>query len=93
MLHAYKKFQQEKIANLSGGTQQKLNLSIALLHEPKLLILDEPYNGFDWDTYLRFWDYTNELRKNGCAVLIVTHLLAERKQFDNIYDLENGYLQ
>ena len=89
----FKKFQQEKIANLSGGTQQKLNLSIALLHEPKLLILDEPYNGFDWDTYLRFWDYTNELRKNGCAVLIVTHLLSERKQFDNIYDLENGYLR
>ena len=89
----FKKYRYEKIANLSGGTQQKLNLSIALLHQPKLLILDEPYNGFDWDTFLRFWDYTNELRKKGCAILIVTHLLTEKKQFDHIYDLENGYLQ
>ena len=89
----FKKYKQEKIVNLSGGTQQKLNLSIALLHEPKLLILDEPYNGFDWDTYSRFWNYTNELRKKGCAILIVTHLLSEKKQFDHIYDLDNGYLK
>lgn len=89
----FKKYRKEKIINLSGGTQQKLNLSIALLHEPKLLILDEPYNGFDWDTYLRFWDYTNELRKKNCAILIVTHLLTEKNRFDHIFDLENGYLK
>ena len=50
----FKKYRRERVSNLSGGTQQKLNLSIALLHQPKLLILDEPYNGFDWDTYLKF---------------------------------------
>ena len=88
----YTKYQQERIINLSGGTQQKLNLSIALLHEPNLLILDEPYNGFDWDTYQRFWDYTNHLRKQGCAILIVTHLLNEKERFDRIYELENGIL-
>ena len=88
----YKKYQQEKIINLSGGTQQKLNLSIALLHEPDLLILDEPYNGFDWDTYQRFWDYTNHLKKRGCAILIVTHLLSEKERLDRIYELENGIL-
>jgi len=88
----YKKYQQEKIINLSGGTQQKLNLSIALLHEPDLLILDEPYNGFDWDTYQRFWDYTNHLKKQGCAILIVTHLLSEKERLDRIYELENGIL-
>jgi ABC-type multidrug transport system ATPase subunit len=89
----YNKYRKEKIVNLSGGTQQKLNLTIALLHEPNLLILDEPYNGFDWDTYLRFWDYTDQLRKKGCAILIVTHLLSEKERFDRIYDLENGYLK
>ena len=88
----FKKYQEEKIANLSGGTQQKLNLSIALLHKPDLLILDEPYNGFDWDTYIRFWDYTDQLRKEGCAILIVTHLLSEKERFDRIYNLENGSL-
>lgn len=88
----YKKYQQEKIINLSGGTQQKLSLSIALLHKPELLILDEPYNGFDWDTYQKFWDYTNHLKNRGCAILIVTHLLSEKERLDHIYELENGVL-
>lgn len=88
----YRKYKQEKIINLSGGTQQKLNLSIALLHEPDLLILDEPYNGFDWDTYQMFWNYTNHLKKQGCAILIVTHLLSEKERLDRIYKLENGIL-
>ena len=88
----YRKYKQEKIINLSGGTQQKLNLSIALLHEPDLLILDEPYNGFDWDTYQMFWNYTNHLKKQGCAILIVTHLLSEKERLDHIYELENGVL-
>lgn len=88
----FKKYRKDRIANLSGGTQQKLNLAIALLHQPKLLILDEPYSGFDWDTYLRFWDYTNQLRKEGCAILIVTHLLTEKNRFDRVFNLENGQL-
>ena len=88
----FKKYRKERIANLSGGTQQKLSLAIALLHQPKLLILDEPYSGFDWDTYLKFWELTNELREEGCAILVVTHLLTEKKQFDRIYNLELGQL-
>jgi ABC-type multidrug transport system ATPase subunit len=86
------KFRNERIAGLSGGTQQKLSLSIALLHQPDLLILDEPYSGFDWDTYLRFWDLTDTLRKAGCAVLIVTHMLTEKGRFDKIFNLEQGQL-
>lgn len=89
----FKNFRNERTENLSGGTQQKLNLSIALLHQPDLLILDEPYNGFDWDTYLRFWDYTDNLKKNGCAILIVTHLISEKQRFDRIYNLEKGFLK
>ena len=88
----FKKYRKEKIANISGGTQQKLSLTIALLHQPKLLILDEPYNGFDWDTYLRFWDYTDQLRNEGCTILVVTHLLTEKERFDRIYNLEQGEL-
>lgn len=89
----FKEYRREKIASLSGGTHQKLSLSIALLHKPNLLILDEPYSGFDWDTYLRFWDYTNQLSKKGCAILVVSHLLGEKERFDQIYKLENGNLK
>ncbi len=89
----FKQYRQERIANLSGGTQQKINLAIALLHQPNLLILDEPYNGFDWDTYMRFWDYTNQLKMEGCAILIVTHLITEKERFDNVYNLEQGQLK
>ena len=88
----FKRYRSERITNLSGGTQQKLSLAIALLHQPKLLILDEPYSVFDWDTYLRFWDLTYKLREEGCAILVVTHLLTDKKQFDRIYNLELGQI-
>jgi len=88
----FKRYRNERIARLSGGTLQKISLAIALLHRPDLLILDEPYNGFDWDTYLRFWDYTNQLKGEGCAILIVTHLITEKERFDRIYNLIQGEL-
>ena len=89
----YQKYRNEQVVNLSGGTQQKLNLSIALLHQPDLLILDEPYNGFDWETYMMFWEYTDSLRKSGCSILIVTHFLESKKLFDHIYELDMGQLK
>lgn len=89
----YRKYYNTQVGNLSGGTRQKLNLSIALLHDPELLVLDEPYNGFDWDTYQKFWDYTNDLKEKGCAVLVVSHLISEKKKFDRIYKLKNGSLK
>ena len=89
----FKKFRNDKVEVLSGGTQQKLNLSLALLHKPDLLILDEPYNGFDWDTYIRFWDFTDNLLKTGCSILIVTHLLNDTNRFRYVYKLKNGYLE
>lgn len=88
----FTKFRNERIANLSGGTKQKLSLAIAILHQPQLLILDEPYTGFDWDTYLLFWELTDKLRQAGCAILVVTHMLTEKKRFDRIFNLEQGLL-
>ncbi|MEI6694586.1 MAG: ABC transporter ATP-binding protein [Bacteroidota bacterium] len=86
----FKKYSKIKISNLSGGTQQKLNLAIALLHKPDLLILDEPYSGFDWDTFLKFWELTHQLRKEGCSILVVSHLITEKNRFDTIFNLESG---
>ena len=78
------------VAELSGGTRQKLNLTLALLHDPDVLLLDEPYQGFDWETYLRFWDIVDELRLAGKAIVVITHLIFERERFDKLYALEHG---
>ena len=79
-----------RVDELSGGTKQKLNLALALMHDPGLLLLDEPYAGFDWETYLRFWDMAEERRAEGMAILIVSHLLAERERLDRVLTLRDG---
>lgn len=79
-----------RVEELSGGTRQKLNLALALMHEPQLLLLDEPYAGFDWETYLRFWEMSERRRDAGMGILIVSHLLAERERLDRIYTLRDG---
>jgi ABC-2 type transport system ATP-binding protein len=79
-----------RVEELSGGTRQKLNLALALLHDPQLLLLDEPYAGFDWETYVRFWEMAERRRAEGMAILIVSHLLAERERLSRIYELRGG---
>ncbi|MBP1766686.1 MAG: transporter related [Candidatus Aminicenantes bacterium] len=81
------------VSNLSGGTKQKLNLSLAVLHKPGLLVLDEPYSGFDWETYLHFWDYAAELKAAGRSFLVVSHFLHDRSKFDAVYELREGVLR
>jgi ABC-2 type transport system ATP-binding protein len=75
---------------LTCGTRSKLNLAIALLHDPALVLLDEPYAGFDWDTYQRFWTLTAERRNAGAGLLIISHFIADEERFDRIYDLVDG---
>jgi ABC-2 type transport system ATP-binding protein len=79
-----------RVERLSGGTAQKLNLALALLHDPELLLLDEPYAGFDWETYLKFWEMAERRRADGMAILIVSHLLAERERLTRVYELREG---
>ncbi len=78
------------VSLLSGGTCQKLNLALALLHDPQVLVLDEPYAGFDWTTYQRFWELTQELRDAGKCILVVSHLIYDRSQFDRVLELREG---
>lgn len=86
----FAKYRGYRIEELSGGTRQKLNLALALMHEPELLLLDEPYSGFDWETYLRFWEMSERRRDGGMGILIVSHLLAERDRLDRMYELCEG---
>lgn len=75
---------------LSGGTLSKLNLGLALLADPEVLLLDEPYAGFDFDTYLRFWDLVAERRAAGRSVLIISHFVVDEHRFDRIVQLHDG---
>jgi len=81
------------VHRLSGGTRQKLNLILAFLHSPDLLVLDEPYAGFDWETYLQFWDYARELRAAGKSVLVVAHLVFDSAPLNAVYRLAGGVLE
>ena len=73
--------------DLSGGTRQKLNLALALLGDPEVLLLDEPYQGFDHGTYVNFWDHVDRWRSEGKAILVVTHMLAELGRVDRVVEL------
>jgi ABC-2 type transport system ATP-binding protein len=86
----FERYRDFRVEELSGGTCQKLNLALALIHDPELLLLDEPYSGFDWETYLKFWEMSERRRDAGMGILIVSHLLAERDRLDRIYSLVEG---
>ena len=73
--------------HLSGGTRQKLNLVMSGLGEPGVLLLDEPYQGFDRGSYLDFWQQVWRWRADGRAVVVVTHLLSELDRVDAVLDL------
>lgn len=78
--------------SLSEGTRQKLNLALALLADPEVMLLDEPYSGFEWETYLRFWDHAVSLRDRGRSVVVVSHLFQDRARLDRLLRLEDGRL-
>ena len=72
---------------LSGGTQQKLNVALAQLDSPDLLLLDEPYQGFDALAYEALWALISAWRDSGAGVLLVTHLLRDIDLVDRVVEL------
>lgn len=79
-----------RVEELSGGTRAKLNLALALLADPEVLLLDEPYAGFDWDTYQRFRDLTTARRAAGRSVLVISHFVTDQERFDRLVELRDG---
>jgi len=70
--------------NLSGGMKQKLGLACVLVHEPQMLILDEPTNGVDPVSRREFWDILMEMRKGGMTIVVSTAYLDEGEMCDQL---------
>ena len=80
-----------KIKKLSGGQQQKVQLGVAIMGDPKLLILDEPTKGLDPVNRKLLLDIVDRLKKKGVAVIYITHLMEEVERLaDRLLILKDG---
>lgn len=68
------------VETLSGGMQRRLNIAIALVHQPKLIILDEPTTGLDIEARYEIWELIRQLKRQGITILLTTHLLDEAER-------------
>ena len=81
----------ERLINLSNGQQQKVQLGVTILHEPSLMILDEPTEALDPVNRSLLMSIINEQRTNGATVILVTHRMEEVEQLcDRIVLLKDG---
>lgn len=76
--------------NLSGGYRQLLSLAGAIIHNPKLIILDEPTSAMDPLFRKKFWGIIRECKKEGATVLIITHYMEEVNECDSFVCLSEG---
>jgi len=81
----------ERTRTLSGGMKRRLVLARALMHRPRLLILDEPTAGVDVELRLELWHYVQRINAEGTTILLTTHYLEEADQLcDKIAFINNG---
>lgn len=78
--------------NLSGGMKQKLGLACVLVHEPQLLILDEPTNGVDPVSRHEFWEILGSMQKEGMTIIVSTAYLDEGEMCDNLGLMHNSII-
>jgi ABC-2 type transport system ATP-binding protein len=83
----------EQARTLSGGFKRRLMIAKALIHEPKLLILDEPTAGVDIELRREMWEFLKEINANGTTIILTTHYLEEAEQLcKNIAIIDHGEL-
>ncbi len=79
------------VGKLSGGQRRRIDVARALLHEPKILILDEPTTGLDPQTRQTLWNVVSDLRKrDGMTVFLTTHYMEEAAEADYVVILDSG---
>lgn len=86
-------FSNTAVENFSTGMRKKLMLCKALIHEPKVLFLDEILNGLDPEATYEMIEYLNELNKEGLTIFMISHILHGFSQNTNIYLLKDGTLK
>ena len=87
----FKKLLNRRVGKLSGGERRRVDVARALLHEPKILILDEPTTGLDPQTRKTLWNVIDSLRKNKqMTVFLTTHYMEETVDADYIVILDSG---
>ena len=81
------------VGKLSGGQRRRIDIARALIHRPKILILDEPTTGLDPQTRKLIWNVISSLRKSeGMTVLLTTHYMEEAAEADYVVIIDNGRL-
>jgi len=78
------------VKNFSGGMKRRLSLAISLIHNPKILILDEPTVGIDPTLRQEFWDEFHKLKKQGVTIIVTTHVMDEAEKCDKLVFLRDG---
>jgi len=89
-LVAVEKWTNMLVSELSGGTQRRVSLGCALVHNPDLLFLDEPTVGVSPNLRKTFWSYFKKLAKEGKTVIVTTHYLEEAMNCDKVALMHNG---
>lgn len=86
------RFPDRRAGALSGGMKQKLALSCALIHRPKLLLLDEPTTGVDAVSRSEFWDMLGKLREQGISIMVSTSYMDEARRCERIALIHQGHI-
>ncbi len=81
-----------QVAKLSGGQRRRVSLAVALLHEPELLLLDEPTVGVDPELRARIWGHLRQIAAEGTTIVITTHYIDEASQADRVGLMREGVL-
>jgi ABC-2 type transport system ATP-binding protein len=85
--------QRDRVSTFSGGMKRRLNMACALIHEPKILLMDEPTVGVDPQSRNHIFDRIEELKQAGCTIIYTTHYMEEAERLcDRVGIIDHGKL-